>query len=68
MAECYTKNHSGYKNSCEKYRNINGVRYQQWTYEKDKFKEEKQKAKELGLKCRVIGGELYREVKETTGA
>jgi len=28
------------------------------------FQEEKAKAKELGLKCRMIKGELYREVRK----
>lgn len=60
----YTRNHSGYKNSCEKYRIINGVKYQQWTFDAEEFETEKAKAKDLGLKCRVINGELYREVRE----
>ena len=63
MSESYTKNSSGYKNSCEKYRNIKGIKYQQWTFHKSEFKEEKTKAKKLGLKTIVIQGELFREVK-----
>jgi len=62
MAESYYKNANGYKNSCQKYRIINGIKYQQWTFNKSDFDKEKAIAKEMGLKIRIINGELYREV------
>jgi len=62
--QSHTRNQFGFKDCHEKYRNIKGVKYQQWTYRKEEFEEEKRKAKELGLKCRIIQGELYREVRE----
>lgn len=64
MANNYTKNAHGFKNSVNKYRNINGIQYEQWTHWAEDFPEEKRKAKELGLKYKVIAGELFREVKE----
>jgi len=58
----YNKN--GLKDSCNQYRNINGIHYEQWTSDNTIFEEEKRKAKELGLKTRIIKRELYREVKQ----
>ena len=56
----YTENHSGYKNSCEKYRTIAGIKYEQWVFNENEIDEN------LGLKCRIINGELFREVTQTT--
>jgi hypothetical protein len=56
-------NQNGVKDSLNMYRNIKGIYYQQWTCDNTIFEEEKKKAKELGLKCRLINGELFREVK-----
>ena len=63
--ENYNKrNLHGFKNSCYCYRNINGVRFEQWTHIVEDFEKEKAEAKRLGLKTRIIKGELFREVKE----
>ena len=55
-------NSHGVKSSCDQYRNIKGIHYQQWTYRTEDFTEEQAIAKDLGLKTRIINGELYREV------
>lgn len=57
----YKLNKHGIKDSCDQYRNINGIYFEHWTSNNAIFEEEKVKAKRLGLKCRVIKGELYRE-------
>jgi len=64
MIQSNKRNENGVKSSCNMYRNINGVHYQQWTYETEKFECEKQIAKSLGLKTKIIQGELFREVKQ----
>lgn len=58
------RNSNGVKSSCNCYRNINGVHYEQWTHIVEDFEKEKAEAKKLGLKTRIIQGELYREVKQ----
>ena len=65
MKEAFRYNSNGVKSSADQYRNINGTYYKCWTCNNSIFEEEKQKAKELGLKCRIIKGELYREVKQS---
>ena len=56
-------NNCGVKNSCDMYRNIKGVHFIQWTSDPSAFEEEKSKAKEKGLKTRIIKGELFIEKK-----
>lgn len=63
MKPSFKFNNNGVKDSIDQYRNINGVHYICWTWDNAIFDEEKRKAQELGLKCRIIKGELYREVK-----
>jgi hypothetical protein len=61
--ESYQKNVSGFKNSCEKYRIIQGIRYTQWSYDTVQFDNLKAEAKKQGLKTRIIAGELFIKVK-----
>ena len=57
-------NQKGVKDSLYQYRNINGIHYKCWTSDTTIFEEEKRKAKEKGLKYRIIKDELYIEVKD----
>ena len=61
----YEKNNNGFKDSCDCYRNImiKGVKtkFIQWTQNPDEFENEKQYAKNKGLKTRIINGELFIE-------
>jgi len=59
----FNYNDCGVKDSCHCYRNINGIHYECWTADHNIFEDEKRKAKELGLKFRMIKGDLYREVR-----
>jgi len=63
MKPSFKYNGHGAKDTADQYRNINGIHYECWTCDNTIFEEEKRKAKELGLKCKTIKGELYREVK-----
>jgi len=56
------RNQFGLKDSSDQYRNIYGIRYECWTADQSEFEVEKSKARELGLRTRVIQGQLYREV------
>jgi len=56
------RNENGVKDSTDCYRNINGIHFEAWTSDTSAFVEERSKAKELGLKTRIINGEFYREV------
>jgi hypothetical protein len=49
------------KQSRNQYRNIKGVYYEHWTSDASTFKIEKSEAKKLGLRTRIIDGQLYRE-------
>lgn len=51
------------KQSRNQYRNINGIHFEFWAADGYSFKEERKKAKALGLKTRTIDGQLYREKK-----
>jgi hypothetical protein len=64
MKPSFKYNSNGVKSSIDQYRNINGIHYQCWTWDNTIFEEEKRKAKELNLKCKIIKGELYREVRD----
>lgn len=57
------RNDYGVKSSSDCYRNINGIHFECYTSNSDDFDRIKKEAKELGLKVRLINGELYREVK-----
>ena len=59
----FIENASGFKNSCEKYRIIQGIKYVQWSYDTGQFNNLKAQAKKQGLKTRIIAGELFIEVK-----
>jgi hypothetical protein len=59
MAESYTKNAAGYKNSCQKYRNIAGIRYIEWDWQTEKFPEYIEYAKIHNLKYKIIAGEFF---------
>ena len=65
--EINTRNANGFKNSCDCYRNIKikgvKVKFEQWSIWDDQFSPERAKAKKLGLKTRMINGELFREVR-----
>jgi hypothetical protein len=61
--EPYHKNSSGFKNSCEKYRIIAGVRFIQWSHDASQFAALRAKADLQELKTRIIDGELYVEDK-----
>ena len=63
MKSAFKYNNNGVKDSIDQYRNIKGIHYECWTSDNNIFEQEKAKAKELNLKCRVIKGELYMEVK-----
>lgn len=63
MKPTFKLNNNGVKSSCDMYRNIKGVHFIQWTSDPSKFDEEKMKAKEQGLKTRIIMGELFIESK-----
>lgn len=60
--ECSRRNASGVKDSCDQYRNIGGVRFECWTADSAEFYRERKEAKALGLRTRMIDGQLYREV------
>ncbi len=64
MKPVFKFNAYGVKSSCDQYRNIGGVHYANWTADTGRFEVEKKKAKEAGLKYRIIQGELYLEVKK----
>ncbi|CDV96336.1 Hypothetical protein DPCES_5338 [Desulfitobacterium hafniense] len=56
-------NSDGVKSSCDQYRNIDGIHYECYASDPGTFDEVRAEAKQKGLKCRMIKGELYREVK-----
>lgn len=58
------RNQYGVKNSCDMYRNIKGVRYEQATADSSQFETVKLEAKNKGLKTRMIVGEMFIEVKK----
>ncbi len=49
------------KHSSKMYRNIKGRRYEQYTSNPDLFQHCKEAAKNLGLKTKIIKGELFIE-------
>lgn len=53
----------GVKSSSDMFRNIKGVHYVQWTSDASAFDEERAKAKQQGLRTRIINGELFIEKK-----
>lgn len=57
------RNALGVKDSINQYRNIGGVFFRCWTSDPSTFEAERTEAKRLGLKTRMINGELYREEK-----
>ena len=57
----FSFNQHGVKDSINMYRNIKGVFYIQQTSDQNLFTEERKKAKEKGLKTRIIAGELFVE-------
>jgi hypothetical protein len=57
----FKQNSHGIKNSNEKYRNIQGVHYINWTFDTTIFDEEIQKAKAKKIKKKIIDNELYIE-------
>ena len=64
MKPSFKYNSNGVKDSTDQYRNINGKHYVCWTSDVSIFEEEKTKAASEGLSCKIIKGELYREVKQ----
>jgi len=61
------RNENGLKDSIDCYRNIKikgkKIKFEQWTWNTEEFQSEREEAKELGLRTRIINGEMYREVK-----
>jgi len=55
-------NNNGVKDSCDMYRNIKGVHYEQLTADGGLFEELKAEAKSKGLRTKIIVGELFIEV------
>ena len=51
------------KYSCDLYRMIKGVKYQGWSSEPECFPAIIKEIKAAGLRYRIIGYELFREVK-----
>lgn len=60
----FTKNNYGVKSSSDTYRNINGIHFRHLTSDPSLFEEEKVKAKNNGLRTKIINGELFIEKKE----
>jgi hypothetical protein len=62
MRQTFRYNKFGLKDSVDQYRNVGGKHYICWTSDVSIFNSEKEKAKQEGLSCRIIKGELYKEV------
>ncbi len=52
------------KLSANQYRNIKGTHFICWCFNSNEFAAEKAKCRALGLKTRIIDGQLYIEKKE----
>jgi len=61
----YNRNKYGLKSSCDCYRNIKGVHYENYSSDTSPgaYKQYIDECKQLGLKWKIIKNEFYREVK-----
>jgi len=58
----FTYNQYGVKDSSQQYRNIEGIFYKCVASDPQTFEQVKKEAKKKGLECRIIKGELYKEI------
>lgn len=57
------RNKAGVKDSADQYRNVSGKHFISWDYEPANFEEHKRDAARVGLKTKIVNGELYLEVR-----